>query len=346
MAIDPDVQALLDPINADLADHGGRIAALENSGSLVGFEVAPPAYPADAAPAMQAAMDLVDANRGGLVRVKQGRYRLATGLVSSRQGLVLEGEGMPGVSDIYARGSTHLVVADGKVGLTLGSAGSHQTRGYGIRNLHFISETGTGGGILLVNTESSILQDAGASNFTAGFGVKIDGGSQAGSNGQYTELRNLRVGRCQVGLHLAGNAPNGTRLLGGYLCGQEAGTPQAGTAILVERGDTLRLFGTVIQGWAVGVDLALNGGHELHGPRFEFCTTGLRVGAACRGVALAGGSFVNGGPGSVAVVVEAGARQVYLRPALVENVGQVFENGAPAETMIVYPGHAGWHPSQ
>lgn len=346
MPIDPDVQPFLDQINASLTDHGGRIEALEQAGGGVGFVVSPPVFPADASPAVQAAIDAVDANRGGLVRVRQGRYRLATGLVSARQGLVLEGEGMPGVSDTYARGSTQFVVAPGQVGLTLGTAGTHQTRGYGVRNLHFISEDGSGGGIHLVNCESSIVEDAGASNFTAGFGVKVDGGGQAGANAQYSELRNLRVGRCLVGLHLAGNAPNGARLLGGYLCGQEASSPRAGTAILVERGDTLRLFGTVIQGWAVGVDLALNGGHELHGPRFEFCDLGLRVGAACRGVSLFGGSFVNGGPGSTGIVVEAGAEKVYLRPSLIEATGTTVANGAPAETMIVYPGHAGWHPSQ
>lgn len=343
MPIDPDIQPLLDQINASLAALGGRVDALEQAPGGVGFVVSPPAFPADASPAMQAALDLVDANRGGLVRVRQGRYRLATGLVSARQGLVLEGEGMPGVSDTYARGSTQFVVGPGQVGITLGTAGTHQTRGYGLRNLHFISEDGSGGGVRLLNCESSIVEDAGASNFTSGFGVQVDGGGQAGSNGQYTELRNLRVGRCAVGLHLAGNAPNGTRLLGGYLCGQEASSPRAGTAVFVERGDTLRLFGTVIQGWAVGVDLALNGGHELHGPRFEFCDTALKVRAGCRGVSLVGGSFVNSG---TAVEVEAGAQAVYLRPSLIEAVTTTVANGAPAQTMIVYPGHAGWHPSQ
>lgn len=343
MPIDPDIQPHLDQINAGLSALGGRVDVLEQAGGQVGFVVSPPAFPADASPAMQAALDLVDANRGGLVRVRQGRYRLATGLVSTRQGLVLEGEGMPGVSDTYARGSTQFVVAPGQVGITLGAAGSHQTRGYGLRRLHFIAEDGTGGGILLLNCESAIVEDAGASNFTAGYGVRVDGGNAAGSNAQYGELRNLRVGRCAVGLHLAGNAPNGTRLFGGYLAGQEASSPRAGTAIYVERGDTLRLFGTVIQGWACGVDLALNGGHELHGARFEYCDLALKVRAGCRGVSVVGGTFVNSG---TAIEVEAGAQAVYLRPSLIEAVTTTIANGAPSQTMIVYPGHAGWHPSQ
>lgn len=343
MPIDPDIQPFLDAINAGLAALGGRVDALEQAPAGVGLVVSPPAFPADASPAIQAALDLVDANRGGLVRVRQGRYRLATGLVSTRQGLVVEGEGMPGVSDTYARGSTQFVVAPGQVGITLGQASTHQTRGYGLRRLHFIAEDGTGGGILLLNCESAIVEDAGASNFTAGYGIRVDGGNAAGSNAQYGELRNLRVGRCLVGLHLAGNAPNGTRLMGGYLAGQEASSPRAGTAIYVERGDTLRLFGTVIQGWAVGVDLALNGGHELHGARFEFCDLALKVRAGCRGVSVVGGSFVNSG---TAIEVEAGAQAVYLRPSLIEAVTATVANGAPDQTMIVYPGHAGWHPSQ
>lgn len=347
MAIDPDIQPFLDDLDA-------RVAALEAAptGGIPGvWCVTDYGATGDGATddraAIQTALDAVDPNRGGIVWFPQGRYRVAAGLTVTKQGTVLVGGGKGGIR-AGAKGSARIVSDNGVTAVTFNPAGTpHLTLGFGMRDLHVIAADGatSGNGVLVKNCEAFTAYGLGVSGYKAGYGLKI---GEAGTNSQYAELHGFCAGDCLTGLHLggAGTAPNGVRLFGGYFEGTVP-TPQPGTTgILVEAGDTLRLFGTAIQGWAVGVDLMLNGGHELHGPRFEFCTVGLNVRAGCRGVALEGGSFVSGGAGSTGIVVEAGAQKVYLRPSWIENVGTTFQNGAPPETMIVYPGHAGWHPSQ
>ena len=285
--------------------------------SALGLITGVPAYPTDGKPVIQAALNTLDVNRGGDRHLGQGRYALSTSLSSVIQGLNFCGEGMPGISDTLSRGSTQLVAAAGITALALGTPGTHQTRGYGVRRVHFIGG-GTGTGIAIFDAEGCILEDLSVSDYGAGVGVLIDGGvytpgASVGGNAQYITARNLRIARCLVGLKLVGPA-NGLRLDGGYFEGSANGATREGTGLLAEGGDTLRSVGSVWQGWETCVNLRKNEGHELVAPRFENFNTALRVGGETKGFRLSGGCFNNG---HTAVYVEAGAKDVLLDPGYI-----------------------------
>lgn len=274
--------------------------------------------------AIQDAIDACDVNRGGTVYFPQGRYRIATGLTVTNQGTWLVGEGQPGTANGVGNGSSRIVSDNGITAITFnpGATPSHLTLGYGMRQLHVLAASGatTGNGVLVQNTEKFTVYDVTCSGYTAGYGLKI---GHYGSNSQYAELHNYSGCRCLYGLYLGstGTAPNGCRVWGGYFEGNQ--TPATGSiGIYVDAGDTLRLFGTVIQGWETGVWIAsAAANHELHGPRFEYCNTSLR--ASSPNVALFGGSFSNtlltgsGTPilASIAVRLDAGADDAIIMPA-------------------------------
>jgi hypothetical protein len=276
----------------------------------------------DDSTAIQNAINAINSNRGGRVLFPQGIYRIATGLTCAVQGLELIGEGLPGVSAAQANGSTRILSDDTITALTLnnGGAPSHQVLGYKIRNLHFraAAASTTGSGIVIQNCENFILEDVTCSDYIGGTGLLIDGKS---GNAQYGNLHNYSAGDCLTGLKLQGTAPNGLRMFGGFFMGQGTQPRASSIGISVTSGDTLRLYGTVIQGYETGAYMNSAGkGSEMHGPRFEYCNTNLRIGANSGNFSLLGGSFVNtaltGGGTNVGIQVDAGATDTILRPNL------------------------------
>lgn len=279
----------------------------------------------DDSTAIQAAIDACDVNRGGEVHFRAEKYAIRTGLTVTKQGTVLVGCGMPGAAG--ANGSSRIIVASGITGITFGAAG-HGTLGYGLRCLHVIAAPGatTGNGVVVQNAENFICEDVNVSGFVGGAGLTIDG--KAG-NAQYAMLVNFCAGDNLRSLHLKGLAPNGARMFGGYLA---AGTPSGGfvtprvgsVGVHVETGDSFRMFGTVIQGYETGLYIQTQAkGHELHGPRFEFCNINLRVGGSARNVSLFGGTMTNSllrnnGAGNIGIQIDAGAADVFLSPTAVD----------------------------
>lgn len=287
-----------------------------------------PAYPADAQPVIQAGLNTADVNRGGDVRLVQGRYRIASGLASQIQGLVFIGEGMPGTDNVTARGSTQIVTADGITGISLGVQGSHQTRGYGLKRLHVFADgpVGNGTGVAIYGAEQSILEDIAISDYKAGIGLLIDGGvylggtQNVGGNAQYIEARNIHLSQCLIGLKIVGPV-TGLRIAGGnFGNNNQSLNARSGTGLLLEGGDTLDVDGARFGGWDTCINLRKNAGHQVRG-RFENFGTAVVVGAECRGVRI-GGSFTRG---QIGVHVEAGARNVLFEPTfLATDVGQPF----------------------
>lgn len=280
----------------------------------------------DDASAIQDAIDACDANRGGTVYFPQGRYRIATGLTVDNQGTWLVGEGSPGVNRATAQGSTRIISDDGVTAITFNAGSStFRTLGYGMKNLHVLGASGatTGNGVLVRTTQKFTVYDVTCSDYTGGYGMKI---GHVGTNSQYSELHNFSAGTCATGLWLGSTntAPNGCRIWGGYFEGNGISTTPVASSIgiKVDAGDTLRLYGTVLQGWETAVYItSAAADHELHGPRFEYCNTSLRT--ASRNTMLLGGSFANsllGGAGtpvlsSIAVRLDAGANNCTIMPS-------------------------------
>jgi len=283
--------------------------------------------------AIQDAIDACDSNRGGNVYFPQGKYRISTGLVINYQGTVLIGEGKPGTSQAAALGSTRIISDNGITAITCNNTGSHDTLGFGFKNLHVVAASGasSGNGILVQDSEKTIIENVTCSDYVAGYGLRIDGLSGGSNNAQYSELIVYQGGNCLYGLYITGIGPNGTTLFGGYYEGNH--TPIAGSvAIYVESGGEFHLFGTKVQGWATGVYLqgGASGDHELHGPRFEYCNTSLRI--ATNNCHLYGGSFDNTlltGPGtpiasSIGIQLDTGADDCVLMPAKQLPAGTMF----------------------
>lgn len=284
-------------------------------GSGVPYVIASaPAFPTDAKAAIQAGLDTVNVDRGGDVLLKQGKYRLASGLASQRQGLTFRGEGMPGLDAVTCKGSTQLVAVDGIQALTLGSPTSHGTRGYWVSGLHVYCDgpLRTGIGILFQLAENCIIDDLSVSDYKSGTGIAVSGGTNLSGNAQYFTVRNLRVASCQVGLKLLGVAAHGLHLSGGYFSGDPTSSARVGTGVLAEGADTLNVDGTRFQGWETCINIRKNPGHMVKA-RFENFGTAVRIGGEARGVIITG-SFTRG---NVGVHVEAGARNILFAPAYV-----------------------------
>lgn len=295
-----------------------------------------PAYPADATVVIQAAMSGLAPGLGGNVFLTHGKYK-AGGLTSVIQGLDLSGEGMPGLDAATDTGSTQICVPDGVTGITLGLASTHQTRGYGLRRLHFIGDgpLGNGKGAVILGAENCILQDLSISDFPAGTGLTIDG--NPGGNAQYIVANNLRIANCLVGLYLD-HAANGLRLTNGYFAGYPplAVTPSArrGTGLLLNSGDTLMVTDTVFQTWATCINIRNHVGHKIDA-RFENFGVAVRVAGTCKGAYITG-CFNNG---STAVYVEAGARNIKFAPRWLEGdvVTPFFVEQPHPTVQMIYP---------
>lgn len=277
-----------------------------------------PQDPNDSKAVIQAAWNGLNVNRGGDVLIVQGRYRLLSGLASTIQGLNFCGEGMPGIDKQTCLGSTQLHFPDGLVCLKLGNLATHQTRGYGLRKLHVVADgpLGSGVGVQILNAEEDIFEDVSISDFAAGIGLELNGGTyivggpSVGGNAQYIEARNLRIANCQVGMKLVG--PASIRLDGGYFNGNPMGLTaghRRGTGILLE-GGAVDTYGTRFQTWETAINLRKNPSHMIRGI-FENNTTAVRIGSECRGVTIEG-PFAQC---NVAVHVEAGARNITFRPS-------------------------------
>ncbi len=265
--------------------------------------------------AIQAAINATDANRGGIVFLPQGRYRIATGLTVTNQGTILMGEGMPGNNRAAGQGSTRIIPDNGLTGITFNPGGTHFTLGYGMSNLHVVPASGatTGHGVVVRNAERFTARDVTISDFIGGTALAIDG---LAGNSQYADLLNVSCGDSLTGLHLKGTGPNGVRLYGGVFVGQGVTPRAASRGIYVETGDTVRLFGTVLQGWATGVDVVSPAaGAEMYGLRLEYCNLGLHFGSTVQKARVYGGGISNallGNPGSgnVGVKIDSGATDV------------------------------------
>lgn len=308
------------PIDAQFLQ-GVEDALVENVApvfNVVGFGATGDSTTDDTA-AIQAAIDACDANRGGTVFFPQGRYRIASGLTVSKPGTRLLGEGLPGQGrdSAYhsAQGSSRIISDNGITAITC-NYGSHSTLGFAFENLHLLAASGStsGNGITIEDAERTLIRNITCSDYEAGYGLRLNG-----SNTQYAELVNYSAGDCLYGLYLVGGAANGVRIWGGYYEGV-GHTPRSGSVgIWVDTGDTCRIFGVVIQGYETGIFLDSPGnGHQVYGPRFEYCNIGLRVGSTSVGTLLVGGSWSNtllaGGGSSIGIQVDSGATNTVLLP--------------------------------
>jgi hypothetical protein len=288
----------------------------------------------DDSAAIQAAINSLDSNRGGTVFFPQGRYRIATGLTVTVQGTELVGEGQPGVSRSQGSGSSRIISDDGITAITA-YTGGHGTVGFVFRQLHIVAASGstTGSGIVIKNAENCVIQDVTCSDYIGGTGLLIDGLS---GNAQYATLVNFSAGDCLTGLKTQGTGPNGLRMFGGYFAGAGT-TPRASSiAISLTTGDTSRLFGVVVQGYETGVYISSTAkGHELHGPRFEYCNICLRIGGSASYFTLFGGSFTNSllnntGAGNIGIQVNSGATNVVLEPTVITGTSTTIDDSGTA----------------
>lgn len=285
----------------------------------------------DASDAINEALEGLDLNRGGDLFVPQGRYRLASSLLMSRQGSVFVGEGKPGTHKLQALGSTRLLPDEGVTAIVAGT-GSHATIGFGFENLHVVGQ-GSGAGIVVRNAERTTVKNVTCSDFTSGAGFQIDGQS---GNAQYAHFDNYSGGDCLYGLHLTGLAPNGLRLFGGYFQGAGV-TPRPGSiGIYVEKGDTARLFAPVIQGYETGIHIASSAaGHEIHGLRSEYNNIGIRFSNTTNPLVL-GGTFTKSfltAP-AIGIQVDASVTGARLMPGYIaaDVATPILDNGVGTKT--------------
>lgn len=302
---------------------------------------------ADDAPAIQAAIDACDPHRGGTVFLPQGVYRLARGLAINAQGTVIAGEGHAGISAGQGQGSSRIVSDPGVTALTFNSAregAQHLTTGFGLSKLHIRAAAGatSGDGVWVRNTETFLCDEVTVSDYIGGYGLCLDGGA---GNAQYADLNRFSAGDCLTGLWLKGEAPNGCRVWGGYFAGQGISPRPQSVAVRIDRGDTFRCFGSVIQGYETAFDIqSPASGHEFFGARIEFCNCGFRFGPATRSCAVYGGSISNtllrtAGRGSVGVDIAAGARDISVMLSDIDGTAQpVVDRGL--RTALRIPGVA------
>lgn len=293
----------------------------------------------DDSAAIQAAIDACDPNRGGTVYFPQGRYRVATGLTVTYQGTVLAGEGQSGFGS-GAQGSSRIVSDNAITAITFnpGATPAHGTLAYGIRDLHVkgAAASTTGNGIVVQNAEGFKLTNVAVSDYIGGTGLLIDGKT---GNSQYASLVNISGGDCLTVIKTQGTGPNGLRIFGAHLDSANT-TPRASSiGIHLSTGDTSRIFGAVVQGYATGIYVQASAvGHEIFGGRFEYSNIGIRLGAAVSKFTLFGGSFNNnllgGGGTSIGIQVDAGASGVILMPTA---FGSLATNISDAGTGTVYP---------
>lgn len=284
----------------------------------------------DDSTAIQNAIDAAHSYRGADIYFPGNRYFIAEPLQVDHQGTWLVGRGGPGTRRSQAQGSTRIITRSGIVGITCNPDGTHATLGYGFTNLHVLAESGAvgGGGILVRNAEKTIVRDVTCSDYTSGFGFKIDGLS---GNAHYAEFQNYSGGDSQYGLHLTGTAPNRLLLNGGYFQGNGALPRPGSVGIYVERGDTAKIFGPAIQGYETGIHIASPAaGHEIHGLRSENNKIGVRFSNTIDPLLL-GGSFVGGalsGP-KIGVQIDVGVTGARVLPAHIAGIGTpILDNGS------------------
>ena len=277
------------------------------------------------APAIQAALNACDPNRGGTVYFPHPSYRVATGLTVPYHGTWLVGNGLPGM-DVASGGSTEIVSDNGITAITC-HTGSHSIRGFGFRNLRVCAKGGatSGHGIHVINAESCVFENVTVAGYVNGRGLFNDAG---GGNSQYWSLYNFGAAQCLTGYEDTGPA-NGARFFGGYFAG--ATTPQAGSrAVWLKGSDTAKFFGTVVQGFAIGFDVqSMGAGYEWHGCRTEFCNRHFRFGSSARRARIYGGTisnFILGNPGagSIGVEIAAGAEDILCDLAEISSVTTPF----------------------
>jgi hypothetical protein len=271
--------------------------------------------------AVQAAINALGAS-GGTVYLPSGIYRITSSLtVSTAIGnIAFRGVGGPGEAAATGLGTSELLVDGAIWGLQIYvGAGSCQFRGPCIRDLCFEDKNGNAlGGIQLGNVSNFRVHDVTCSDFTVGVGLQVVGSSAS----QYGEIHGYNARGSKVALDLVDT--NGCRIFGGYIqFSSDMVTLPAGT-VGIRQGnacDTVRVFGTVIQGVESGILTGTGTNHEYHGVRMESISTGYKIsGSDC---AVFGGSVDNSGflPGTgTAFVVDSGVAGAWLMPASIVSV--------------------------
>lgn len=118
--------------------------------------------------AINAAINTTFAGIGCTVFFPTGKYYVATGLTNTASGVTFMGEGISGIGSTISDGDTQILVGNGQWGLTVGTPGSTQFRGYRVEHLHFFEKNAGQaiGGLHLVNAADSYLEDLNFGSFT------------------------------------------------------------------------------------------------------------------------------------------------------------------------------------
>jgi len=298
--------------------------------------VAPAPSGGDDSAALQAALNTIS-NPGGKVILRPGFYHLdSASLIANAPGLILEGSGAPAQSPILGLGGTQLRVASGLWGFRYNmNDGGAAYAGPQLRNLAFYQgASGALGGVQITHAHNFSLQGVTAEGFDTGIGFAVEG---VGDCCQYGTFDDVRGSNCQVGLRLT--ACNGMRIIGGMFdaSNNSAVIPAGTTAIQMVSGDTLRMFGTVIQFYATAVDLQQGTGHELQSIRVEGATIGIRVRGSNDHARIFGGSISNYivGSGGTAIQVDSGAQLTQILMPSISSVGTQLANSGANTTSFI-----------
>lgn len=277
---------------------------------------------------------------GGTIAYPEGKYYVATGITSTHAGTRHLGLGTSGISDDLSTGSVQIIAGDGQWGLTVGTDGVSDFRGFNVKGLHlFEKNAGQAlGGLRILSSSNGLYEGVGVGEFTAGKGVLLDG-HDGSTQAQYNTFIDCRFGKSLVGME--NKFANGTRLIGCYFEGSHNGqTPTASTVGLkLTSGDTFRSFGTVFQGFDTLVSVAGVYNPEFYGARFEVWTTAaVSVASGCTK-----GKFYGDGDNSLAsnsgigAVIASGAADIEMGVTF-RNVKTLYSDNG---TRTRYPGRAG-----
>ncbi|MGM7776152.1 hypothetical protein ACSVHC_09055 [Arthrobacter sp. KNU-44] len=269
---------------------------------------------------IQRAIDAMPDGVGGTIVLQAGSYTLSRPVTGYLTGTTIVGSGGTAQGLGLTQGTTRIIAPPSGWAFDVGKAGEGNANfsGATFRDLQIVGNDTAAGGIWIKGHSNFRIQNCTVTGFTAGTGLLLD---SAGSGSQYGELSGFQSTDNHLGLDVRGT--NGLRILGGMFDGNHnSGSPRSGsTAIRVTEGDTLRMFGTVIQYYETGVDLAVGINSELYGVRFEGFATAVHN--AAPSTRIYGGSFDNsilGAPSGTAVKNDSTARQLFFDPGDVTEV--------------------------
>lgn len=244
---------------------------------------------ADDTTAIQNAINALPATGGTIYFPTATFYKVTTSLTSSLNSICLRGVGNRGQDLSVGQGASRIhYTGTGDFFTFNGAASSTKFGGPVVENLHISGTSSATCALRIKRTNNYIVHNVSVSDFSAGTALVSDG---TGNVNQYGTLNNFQVAKCLNGVDVILN--NGLRLIGGYIQGKAHPITAGSFGIRVSGGgDTLRLYGTDVQGFDINVDLQTGNGHELHGLRSEDWTTAA-VKIATSGAGLIGASLNN-----------------------------------------------------